>query len=77
MLFMGLKKKARLRYGTMSKGPEFQLQHIQQAWCTINAVAMKASPVGMGVGTSLIWAADQTLPPCESLATRDYNNDIV
>ena len=33
--------------------------------------------VGMGVGTSLIWAVDQTLPPCESLATRDYRKRTV
>ena len=35
---------------------------------------MQLSPtqVGVGVGTSLIWAVDRTLPPGESLATRDY-----
>ena len=33
---------------------------------------LSPTPVGVGVGTSLIWAVDQTLPSGESLATRDY-----
>ena len=33
---------------------------------------LSPTPVGVGVGTSLIWAVDQTLPFGESLATRDY-----
>ena len=36
-----------------------------------NLVSCSHTPVGVGVrvGTSLIWAVDQTLPPGESLAT--------
>ena len=30
---------------------------------------LSPTPFGVGVGTSLIWAVDQTVPPCESLAS--------
>ena len=34
---------------------------------------LSPTPVGVGVGTSFIWAVDQTLLSGESLATRDYS----
>ena len=34
---------------------------------------LSPTPVGVGVGTSLIWAVDQTLPSRANLATRDYD----
>ena len=33
---------------------------------------LSLTPVGVGVGTSFVWAVDQTLPSGESLGTRDY-----
>ena len=40
--------------------------------CGVQLLIIHPSWHGVGVGTSYIWAVDQTLHPGESLAMRDY-----
>ena len=50
------------------------LDTLQLSRSDVNSVVrsyLSPTPVGVGVGTSLIWAVDQTLSSLETLATGD------
>ena len=44
----------------------------KKSYTKISQSTVSPTPVGVGTGTSLIWAVHQIFPPGESLAMRDY-----